>query len=68
MATIYLSGGLLNLIKSLLARQGFAFSVSLCWFSLHVATECLQFPSLLFSLAFKALAAPLNVLIERRAP
>lgn len=47
-AAIYLSGGLLNLIKSLLARRGFAFSVSLCWFSLPVATECLQFPSFIF--------------------
>lgn len=66
-AAIYLSGGLLNLLKSLLARRGFAFSVSLCWFSFPVATECLRFPPLLFSLAFKELAAPLNVRIERRA-
>lgn len=63
MATIYLSGGLLNLMKSLLALQGFAFSVSLCWFF----PCCYRVPTIspsLFSLAFKELGTLLNVLIQ----
>lgn len=63
MAAIYLSGGLLNLMKSLLALEGFAFSVSLCWFfpcSFRGPTISLS----LFSLVFKEHCALLNILIQ----